>query len=75
MLIEKKSAFFLNNIEKFQLFLHTRMCDACRNYQKQSKEIDSLLNNPLNTTEQPEDQNVTLSDEFKKQIISKIEKE
>ncbi|MBI5857583.1 MAG: hypothetical protein HZB42_08015 [Sphingobacteriales bacterium] len=42
-LIEKKSLFGLSWKENIQLKVHTKMCNACSTYQKQSKEIDTLL--------------------------------
>ena len=42
-LIDRKFIFGLNWKENIQLKLHTKMCDACTNYQKQSKAIDGIL--------------------------------
>jgi hypothetical protein len=42
-LIEKKSVVGLSVAEKFQLRMHTAMCSACTNYQKQSILIDTVL--------------------------------
>lgn len=42
-LIEKKSVTDLSWKENIQLKVHTKMCDACCYYQKQSKEIDGIL--------------------------------
>ena len=42
-LIEKKSVLGLSWKENMQLKVHTKMCDACTNYQKQSKAIDGIL--------------------------------
>ena len=42
-LIEKKSVVGLSFAEKFQLRMHTAMCSACTNYQKQSLFIDTVL--------------------------------
>lgn len=46
-LIEKKSILGLSWRENVQLKVHTKMCDACSHYQKQSKEIDNLLEKHL----------------------------
>ncbi len=46
-LIEKKTVFSLSPAEKVQLYLHTRVCDACRNYQKQSELLDVVLEQEL----------------------------
>ena len=42
-LIEKRSILILSWKENIQLKVHTKMCDTCTNYQKQSKEIDVIL--------------------------------
>lgn len=47
-LIEKKIFFGLSKKEKVQLFMHTSVCEYCARYQKQSKELDSLLKAHLN---------------------------
>ncbi|MCX6221401.1 MAG: hypothetical protein NTZ69_10465 [Bacteroidia bacterium] len=39
-LIEKRFYFKLSFKEKLQLKLHTMVCDACTNYEKQSKIIE-----------------------------------
>ena len=44
-LIDRKFIFGLNWKENIQLKLHTKMCNACTNYQKQSKAIDGILEN------------------------------
>ena len=73
-LIEKKSIFSLNQLEKIQLFLHTSMCDACKSYQKQSNELDTLIEGHIHTKHQsPDTSTPALSDDFKKQIIKKLE--
>jgi hypothetical protein len=53
-LIEKDSFFPLSALEKTQLFLHTKVCDACRTYQKQSKMIDDAIVKTLNDEEESE---------------------
>jgi hypothetical protein len=74
-LIEKKLHFPLNPVEKTQLFLHTSMCDACKSYQKQSKELDGLLDKHFHTNpDQPDTTSHTLSSEIKAKIISDLEK-
>jgi len=74
-LIEKKLHFSLGPIEKVQLFMHTSMCEACRSYQKQSKDMDSLLNDHIHSnTDTPDSNHEALSGDFKDQIIKKLEK-
>jgi len=74
-LIEKKMHFPLNSIQKVQLIVHTSMCDACRSYQDQSKELDSFLENHINKTQNISDtQYDELTDDIKKRILLEIEK-
>lgn len=49
-LIEKKSMVRLSATEKLQLRLHKSICDACTNYEKQSKKIDTLLQSDTSET-------------------------
>lgn len=51
-LIEKKSILGLSWRENVQLKVHTKMCDACSHYQKQSKEIDNLLEKHLHNDDE-----------------------
>jgi len=76
-LIEKKHAFSLNPIERMQLFLHTSMCNACRNYEKQSKFLDNYLCQYLGMMEDhnDHDQPASKTDDFKKKVISDLEKQ
>ncbi len=66
-LIEKKSVFGLSWKENMQLKVHTKMCDACSHYQKQSKEIDAILEKhlqPKDDSDVPELHNGRLKDEI-----------
>ena len=73
-LIEKKLHFSLGPIEKIQLFMHTSMCDACKSYQKESKDMDSLLSDHIHSHLQtPDSSSEVLSDDLKEQIIKKLE--
>lgn len=42
-LIEKNLRFKLSLSEKIRLAMHKSMCDACTNYEKQSKFLDDAL--------------------------------
>lgn len=55
-LVEKRSLFPLNPVEKTQLFLHMQVCSACRNYMKQSDTLDQLLKEYLNPPEEKEEE-------------------
>lgn len=71
-LIEKKSVFGLSWKENIQLKVHTKMCDACSTYQKQSKEIDTLLEKHICSTDEtftPELENK----ELKETILQSLE--
>ena len=74
-LIEKKLHFPLSPIEKMQLFFHTSMCDTCKSYQKQSKDLDILLDKHLHHVPNISDTlDNTLSDDIKKRIVGELEK-
>ena len=68
-LIEKKTAFRLTRIETIQLFMHTRMCDACQLYYKQSKFIDDAV------LRQHKGGNRNLKKKKKKRIIDRLEQQ
>ncbi len=42
-LMEKQHIVRLTQVERVQLFMHTRMCDACSRYAKQSEFIDKAF--------------------------------
>lgn len=72
-LIEKKSILGLSWKENVQLKVHTKMCDACSHYQKQSKEIDTLIDKHIHSTDEnkvPEMENKKL----KETILHSLEK-
>jgi hypothetical protein len=74
-LIEKKLHFPLNPIEKVQLFVHTNMCDACQKYQRESVEMDALLDTHITSESIPDSSSSDkLSDDFKSHLIRKIDK-
>ena len=74
-LIEKKLHFPLSPVEKVQLIVHTSMCDACKNYQKQSAELDTLLDKHIHhDPKTPDSHDNELSDDIKKRIVRELEK-
>jgi len=73
-LMEKKNRAPLKALETLQLFMHTRMCDACTQYEKQSHFIDNLLKKQGNTPDNLQSPQKTLSDEAKALIIRELEK-
>jgi len=68
-LIEKKLLFKLSLSEKIRLEMHKAMCDACSMYEKQSRTLDKALS----SSDTMEGKVMDLQN-FKKDIISKIEK-
>jgi len=71
--IEKKSIFGLNRGERIQLFLHTSMCDACKSYEKQSLQLDSLMEEHLNSElNEKSSMKEGLSPDRKEQIIKDL---
>lgn len=68
-LIEKKFHFNLTLKEKLQLKLHKMMCDACTNFEKQSKMLEKGIE------KQQKHLHSTLDiEEIKKQISLHLEK-
>ncbi len=55
-LVEKRSIFPLNPVEKTQLFLHMQVCSACRTYMKQSDSLDKVLREYLNPPEEKDEE-------------------
>jgi len=72
LLIEKGNVLPLSFTQRIQLKLHTKICDKCNNYQKQSKWIDLILKKQLDLDQKK--LKYTLSDEIKCKINSEIEK-
>ncbi len=69
-LIEKEQLVGLSFGERMQLKTHKMMCDACRNYEKQSEFIESILKK---LPDKPGEKLKTEA-EFKKDIKEKINK-
>ena len=66
-LIEKKLNFKLSFKEKLQLKAHKMICNACRNYEKQSVLIDNSLKNQEKTNSLKID-----LEKFKKSVVDKL---
>ena len=66
-LIEMKEYVPLNLIQTMQLHMHTAMCSGCRNYVKQSRLINQLLQKNFDTL--PVIKN---TDDLEAAIISKL---
>ena len=72
-LMEKKLYTGLGQTEKFQLLLHTRMCDACRLYEKQSRFMDGVLRKQTATPNDMKAPLKTLPEEVKSKIIEELD--
>ena len=66
-LMEMNEHVPLGLIKKMQLHVHNAMCSGCRNYKKQSRIINTLLQKELNTFTAIEN-----TDDLEETIISKI---
>ncbi len=70
-LIEKRALVRLTFKEKVQLGMHKSMCDACTEYEKQSRKIDELLHKHIHDASI--DNSAILNNEpLKQKIINNI---
>ncbi len=70
-LIDKKAEVQLSWLESIQLTMHKRMCDACTNYEKQSKMIDKALHTHFHRMN--DDARLLIKNkELQQQIIAKL---
>lgn len=69
-LIDKSAVVKLSMREKVILHVHTKMCDACAAYQKQSKILGDALHKHINSLS--EDVPAVANPELKQRIISKL---
>ncbi len=70
-LMEKRTLFGLTFYEKMNLFLHKSMCDACRAYEKQSKQLDNFLGKHIHDADE-KDVPLVVNNDLKKDIISNL---
>ncbi len=66
-LMEMKEDVPLGLLKTMQLHMHTAMCSGCRNYLKQTKLINQLLNKNFNSTPATPG-----TDELEAEIIKKL---
>jgi predicted anti-sigma-YlaC factor YlaD len=66
-LMEMKEHVPLGLLKTMQLHMHTAMCSGCRNYMKQTKLINQLLNKMFNSTPATPG-----TDELEVEIIKKL---
>ena len=52
-LMEIKQEQGLSLRQRFQLWMHTLICDACKKYEKQSQQIDTILKKKLDDPTDP----------------------
>lgn len=73
-LIDKKSVMKLTLRENMMLRIHTSVCDACKNYEKQSRLLHDLLKEHLQHGA-PDHVPQVINNELKEKILSRFKKE
>ena len=68
-LIDKKAVVKLSLRENMMLDIHTSICDICKQYEKQSRIIDEILNRHLDKNN-PEQALQVVNNELKQKIFS-----
>ena len=71
-LIEKKLLMGLNSKESVQLMFHTSMCDACKKYSHQSKDLDTIIKNHVQNYNPELDDLQTITPEYKEKILNSL---
>jgi hypothetical protein len=71
-LVEKKASLGLTFAEQLKLILHSAICDACRRYAKQSKQLDAILTK-RGSISIPPNKTLKLDENVKATIISRLE--
>jgi len=57
-LVERKLNHQISAVEKVELAFHTSFCNACRTYEKQSKEIEQAIIKSFNPSEKKAPENL-----------------
>lgn len=70
-LTDKKSVVKLTVKENVMLHMHAAVCDGCRTYQKQSKNLDDLLKQHIQKSDESKIPQI-INNELKQKIISKL---
>jgi len=73
-LIDKKSVMKLTLHEKLMLHIHLSVCDACTEYQKQSRILHDLLQAHLKNTN-PDQVTQVVNNELKTKIFTRLSEE
>ncbi len=72
-LIDKKIHFGISRQEKVKLHMHTMMCNACRNYEKQGYLMDDAMKKSVNEQETANNKRLDLPRDFLDRVIHNIE--
>ncbi|MBK7649610.1 MAG: hypothetical protein IPJ20_01145 [Flammeovirgaceae bacterium] len=72
--MDKKLHAPLRPLERGQLYLHTRMCDGCRQYQTQIKFLDRILKKQAQEPNKANPPLKSMSAEAKSKIINDLKK-
>ncbi len=70
-LMEKKHSGELSLLEKIQLHFHTKMCEACRRYEEQSKLIERWFKSREKAPVSPELEQP--SEELEERILQRLD--
>ncbi|MEX1240352.1 MAG: hypothetical protein WEB30_11565 [Cyclobacteriaceae bacterium] len=74
-LMERKTFGELDAFARFQSFMHTSMCDACKLYEKQSQFLENILRKQSGEPVDDKDPGKHLPDHVKSRIISELERQ
>ena len=72
-LMERKSIGDLRAIDRSRLYVHTRMCNACKLYEKQSWFLDTVLRRGLMEPDEDSKAEKELPDTVRSKIIKELE--
>ena len=74
-LIEKKSIDGLSSTENLMLSMHTTMCNACKQYQKQSNLLNKAISNQLSSlSDNYSEKKLALQSDTRHRIQEEIER-
>ncbi len=74
-LMDKKANLDLKPVERFQLFLHTSMCDACTLYEKQGQFLERLLRRQSDEPGEKTKAEKPLPDNVKSKVIRELDRQ
>lgn len=70
-LIDKKPIIKLSLRESLMLHIHTSVCDACKQYEKQSRVLDTILKEHLQKNN-PEQVPQVVNNELKDKVFTRL---